>query len=70
MTETDPVFGLHVPTAIPGVPSSVLRPRETWSDKAAYDAQARKLARMFRENFKRFETAVGSDVTAAGPTAD
>ncbi|MGH7690345.1 MAG: phosphoenolpyruvate carboxykinase (ATP), partial [Gemmatimonadaceae bacterium] len=69
-TETDPVFGLHVPTAIPGVPSSVLRPRETWSDKAAYDAQARKLARMFRENFKRFETAVGSDVTAAGPTAD
>jgi phosphoenolpyruvate carboxykinase (ATP) len=66
-TETDAVFGLHVPTAIPGVPSEVLRPRDTWSDKAAYDAQARKLATMFRENFKQFEKAAGSEVTEAGP---
>ncbi len=68
-TETDPVFGLHVPTEIPGVPSAVLRPRETWSDKAAYDAQARKLATMFRENFKKFEKAAGNEVAAAGPRA-
>ena len=66
-TETDPVFGLHVPTAIPGVPSEVLKPRDTWSDKAAYDIQAAKLAGMFRENFKKFEQAVGAEVRAAGP---
>ncbi len=69
-TETDPVFGLHVPTEVPGVPSDVLRPRETWSDKAAYDAQAGKLARMFRDNFKQFEKAAGPDVAAAGPRAE
>ena len=66
-TETDPVFGLHVPTAIPGVPSEVLRPRETWKDKAAYDAQARKLAGMFNENFQQFAGKVEEAVRNAGP---
>jgi phosphoenolpyruvate carboxykinase (ATP) len=56
-----------VPTAVPDVPPAVLRPRETWQDGAAYDAQAAKLAGMFRENFKRFEQAVGDEVRAAGP---
>src|SRR5512146_21091 len=53
--ERDPIFGLSVPKHVPNVPSDVLRPRETWSDPAAYDAQARKLAAMFRENFAKFE---------------
>ncbi len=66
-TEVDPVFGLHVPTVIPGVPAEVLKPRDTWADKAAYDTQAAKLADMFRENFRQFSHAVGAAVTAAGP---
>src|SRR5690242_6856476 len=53
-TQTDPVFGLAVPTEIEGVPSNVLNPRSTWSDPNAYDAQAKKLAAMFRENFEKF----------------
>jgi phosphoenolpyruvate carboxykinase (ATP) len=68
-TETHPVFGLHVPTSIEGVPAEVLRPRDTWRDGAAYDTQAAKLASMFRENFKRFESFVGDDVRNAGPAA-
>jgi phosphoenolpyruvate carboxykinase (ATP) len=63
----DPVFGLEVPTSVPDVPSSVLTPRETWPDAAAYDAQAAKLAGMFRENFKQFESQVDGKVAAAGP---
>jgi len=63
---TDAVFGLSVPTAIPEVPSEVLEPRGTWSDGAAYDAQAAKLAGMFRENFKKFESA-SEQVRNAGP---
>ena len=51
---TDPVFGLQVPTQCPGVPADVLMPRNTWADKAAYDAQANKLKAMFEENFKKF----------------
>lgn len=54
-TKTDPIFALHVPVAVPGVPDQVLRPRETWADKGAYDAQAQKLARMFDANYAQFE---------------
>ncbi len=49
--ETDPVFGVAVPTAVPGVPSEVLKPRSTWPDKTAYDHQAAKLAKMFADTF-------------------
>ena len=65
-TETDPVFGLAVPTEIKGVPSKVLNQRATWHDAAAYDAQARKLAEMFRENFEKFGS-VDSAIKNAGP---
>jgi phosphoenolpyruvate carboxykinase (ATP) len=65
--ETDPIFNLQVPQAVPGVPAEVLKPRNTWKDAAAYDEQARKLARMFVDNFKTFEADAAPDVTAAGP---
>jgi len=65
-TQTDPIFGLAVPTAIKGVPPKVLNPRETWPDPAAYDAQAKKLAGMFRKNFDTFGN-VDADTKNAGP---
>jgi phosphoenolpyruvate carboxykinase (ATP) len=49
------------------VPPAVLWPRDTWPDPAAYDAQARRLAAMFRENFERYATEVPASVRAAGP---
>ena len=64
---TDPLFGFQVPLALPGVDSRILNPRETWADKAAYDAQARKLVDMFRTNFAKFEAHVDADVIAAAP---
>jgi len=62
----DPIFGLAVPLGIPDVPSSVLEPRDTWSDEAAYDLQAKKLAGMFRTNFEKFGGASDS-IKNAGP---
>ena len=64
-----PVFNLEMPVSCPGVPSEVLDPRSTWADKTAYDAQAKKLAGMFTENFKTFEGQVDPAVVAAGPKA-
>lgn len=52
--EKDPVFGLDVPTECPGVPESVLMPRNTWPDKDAYDRQAAQLLNMFEQNYKKF----------------
>ncbi|HWH49936.1 MAG TPA: phosphoenolpyruvate carboxykinase (ATP) [Gemmatimonadaceae bacterium] len=68
-TKTDPRFGLAVPAHIAGVPNEVLEPRNTWSDGAAYDAQAHKLAGMFRENFAKFEKFVTPGVAGSGPKA-
>ena len=63
----DPVFGVQVPEAVPGVPAEVLLPRGTWSDPAAYDEQARKLAGMFVENFEKYAPDTSEEVRAAGP---
>jgi len=62
-------FGLDVPTAIIGVDNALLNPRETWADKAAYDAQAQKLVQMFIDNFAKFESHVSAEVKAAAPQA-
>jgi phosphoenolpyruvate carboxykinase (ATP) len=64
-----PIFNLDMPASCPGVPAEVLDPRSTWSDTAAYDAQAKKLAGMFVENFKAFAADVDPAVVEAGPRA-
>ena len=60
-------FGFEVPTSCPGVPAEVLDARNTWADKAAYDAQAQKLAKMFRDNFAQFADGCSAAVLAAAP---
>jgi phosphoenolpyruvate carboxykinase (ATP) len=55
-TAPDTEFGLGVVTACPGVPPEILLPRHTWPDPAAYDEAARRLAGLFRENFRAYET--------------
>ena len=66
-TQVDPVFGLAVPTSCPDVPSEMLQPRNTWADKAAYDEKAKKVASLFRENFKKYESHASPEVRAGGP---
>ncbi|HET7790199.1 MAG TPA: phosphoenolpyruvate carboxykinase [Gemmatimonadales bacterium] len=66
-TTREPVFGLEVPRHVPGVPDEVLLPRATWRDPGAYDAQAKRLAEMFRKNFAQFQDQVHAAVREAGP---
>jgi phosphoenolpyruvate carboxykinase (ATP) len=63
----DPVFGLEYPTECEFVPSEILNPRNTWKDKSAYDEQAKKLAKLFIDNFKTYENDVSDDVKNSGP---
>ncbi|MBW4090755.1 MAG: phosphoenolpyruvate carboxykinase (ATP) [Proteobacteria bacterium] len=62
---TDPFFGLAVPEAVPGIPASVLDPRQGWADKTAYDRTARDLLARFEANFAQFGESVGEAVKAA-----
>ena len=65
-TVVDPVFGLHVPLHVKGVPDEVLQPRATWADSQEYDAAAAALAARFHANFERFPQ-VSEAIKAAGP---
>jgi phosphoenolpyruvate carboxykinase (ATP) len=61
---TDAVFGFEVPVSVPGVDPKLLDPRSTWGDPEAYDAKAKELAGMFRQNFERFSE---TGLAEAGP---
>lgn len=65
--EHDPIFGFEIVTAVPGVPADILRPRESWADKSAYDAAARKLASLFTKNFATYAAGASAEVKAAAP---
>ena len=69
-TVVDPRFGLVVPTSCPDVPAEVLRPRDTWQDRAAYDQAAARLARMLAENFEQYADHVAPGIRDAGPRVD
>jgi phosphoenolpyruvate carboxykinase (ATP) len=61
----DEFFNLNIPTACEGVPSEILNPKNTWSDKAAYDAKAKHLVELFRNNFEQFADSVEDAVKNA-----
>jgi len=65
--EEHPVFGLHMPMTCPNVPNEVLNPRNTWSDKNAYDDKADILAEAFVRNFEQFEDKANAEILVAAP---
>jgi phosphoenolpyruvate carboxykinase (ATP) len=65
--EADPVFGMMVPTECPGVPTEVLNPRNTWSNKDEYDTKAKELAQQFIRNFEKYASGVNEETLAAAP---
>jgi phosphoenolpyruvate carboxykinase (ATP) len=66
---TDENFGFEVPVRVPGVDAAILTPRDTWTDKADYDATAAKLVKLFTDNFAKFEAHVEEGVRNAAPRA-
>ena len=61
------MFGFDVVAECPGVPREVLIARDAWADRRSYDATARKLAGLFRDNFRQYEDRVVAEVREAGP---
>ncbi len=65
--EAHPVFGMLMPAEVPGVPSEILTPRNTWSDKAAYDKKANELAKLFVNNFAKYADKANEEIRSAAP---
>lgn len=65
--DAHPIFGVQMPHSCPNVPTEILNPRNTWADKAQYDAKANDLAKRFIDNFAKYADGVTSDILAAAP---
>jgi phosphoenolpyruvate carboxykinase (ATP) len=65
--ENHEVFGLAIPQSCSGVPAEILNPRNTWTDKDAYDAKAQFLANSFMKNFEKFSTFANEEIMAGAP---
>ncbi|ASM11758.1 phosphoenolpyruvate carboxykinase (ATP) [Serratia marcescens] len=67
-TFTLPIFGLAVPTALPGVDPSILDPRKTYADESLWQEKAQDLAQRFIDNFAKYTvTQSGEKLVNAGP---
>ncbi len=67
-TFTLPIFGLAVPTALPGVDPSILDPRKTYADESLWQEKAQDLAQRFIDNFAKYTvTQAGEKLVNAGP---
>ena len=65
----DDIFNVDIPKTIDDCPSEILNPRDTWKDKSAYDEQAKKLAKMFKDNFDKKYPHMPDAIKSAGPRA-
>ena len=63
----DELFGFEVPSQLPGVSPEICNPRQSWSNQAAYDNQAKKLALMFKDNFNQYIDPNFTDYSMYGP---
>ena len=69
-TKTIPYFNLAVPTALPGVDSGILDPRDTYADASEWDKKAKDLAARFVKNFAKYTgNEAGKALVEAGPKA-
>jgi phosphoenolpyruvate carboxykinase (ATP) len=66
-TVADSIFGLHIPQSVPNVPTEILTPRNTWTDKSAYDKKANELAAAFVKNFSQYANFANEEILAAAP---
>ena len=69
-TKEIPFFNLSVPTALPGVDSGILDPRDTYADASAWETKAQDLAARFVKNFAKYTgNEAGKALVEAGPKA-
>jgi len=67
-TKVMPIFNLEIPTALLGVDTNILDPRDTYADASEWAEKATKLAGLFIDNFEKYtDNEEGKALVAAGP---
>lgn len=62
-----PIFGVQIPSSCPGVDAAILDPKNTWSDKEAYDVKANQLAAEFVKNFEKYADVANDEIKSSAP---
>ena len=65
--EKEDYFGLSIPLSLNNVDDNVLNPMNSWNEKYKYDLEAKKLAKLFKDNFLIYGDEVQS-LSKFGPT--
>jgi phosphoenolpyruvate carboxykinase (ATP) len=68
--EAHPIFGMHMPTTCPAVPSEILVPRNTWANGEEYDKVAQHLAQLFVDNFNKYASHANAEILSAAPKVE
>ena len=67
-TTVVPIFNLAVPTALEGVDTNILDPRNTYAEASEWETRATDLAKLFVDNFVQYtDNEEGKSLIAAGP---
>jgi len=64
---TGSMLGTKIPTSCPGVPSEILRPKNSWSDQDEFYRTANRLVDQFHKNFEKFRDIANDEIMAAAP---
>lgn len=65
-----PIFGLFMPKYVPGVPTEILDPMNTWLQKGVYVSKSITLAHYFHLNFEKFASQASDQIIEGGPLID
>ncbi len=68
--EQHPIFGFFMPKSCPNVPTEILDPMNTWTQKGAYIGKAIQLAHSFHLNFEKFANEASKQIMEGGPLID
>ncbi|MCF6331437.1 MAG: phosphoenolpyruvate carboxykinase (ATP) [Sulfurimonas sp.] len=65
--DTTKTFRLHVPKTLGAINPEILNPRNAWEDKELFDKTRDNLAKMFVENYKKYQDVKHVDYAPFGP---
>ncbi|WP_027418605.1 phosphoenolpyruvate carboxykinase (ATP) [Crocinitomix catalasitica] len=65
--QTEPFFGLTIPTSCPEVPSEILDPASVWDNADDYEKVATNLSDQFVKNYEQYENEENGNIIAGAP---